>query len=87
MPQIIENRIIRLSNVSNGQIHHLNYPQILPPNVDFNQHLIAPLGDVISIELYGLQFAKNDSTECDGSNIIEVLKIHHISSGFCIKIY
>lgn len=72
MPQINENRIIRLSNSSKGRVYHLNYPQILPPNVDFNQHLIARMGDIISIELHGLQFAKNDSIECRESNLIEV---------------
>lgn len=72
MPQIIENRVIHLSNSSKGRVYHLNYPQVLPPNVDFNQQLIARLGDIISIELHGLQFAKNDSIECNDSNLIEV---------------
>ena len=68
--KIVEHRIVHLSNSTSGRVYHLNYPQMIPQNVDFSQHFIAPLGDVISIELHGLRFVNKG--ECDGGNSIEV---------------
>ena len=41
----------------------------MPPLIDFTQHLIAPLGDVISIELQGVEFGEKG---CDDNSSIEV---------------
>jgi hypothetical protein len=56
---IIEDRIIALPNNTNGVLLHLNYPKSLPNNVEYTQHLIAPLGDVIIVELSGVSFTEN----------------------------
>lgn len=70
MPQIVEHRIINLSNSTFGHVYHLNYPQAMPAFIDFTQHLIAPLGDVISVELQGVEFGDKG---CDDNSSIEVL--------------
>lgn len=41
----------------------------MPPLIDFTQHLIAPLGDVISIELEGVEFGEKG---CESNSSIEV---------------
>lgn len=41
-----------LSPDSTGALHHLNYPARPPPNVDFVQHLVAPVGYIISLEFH-----------------------------------
>lgn len=41
----------------------------MPNFVDFNQRLIAPLGNVISIELHDVQF---DLSQCADNATIEV---------------
>lgn len=71
MPQIVEHRIVNLSNSTFGRVYHLNYPHPkgMPESIDYTQHLIAPSGDVISIELRGVQFTENG---CNDSAIIEV---------------
>lgn len=55
-----------------GEIHYLNYPRAMPKFVDFTQHLIAPLGNVISIELQNVQF---DQSNCDDNATIEVREL------------
>lgn len=69
VPQIVEHRIVNLSNSTFGRVYHLNYPEEMPESIDYTQHLIAPSGDVISIELRGLQFSENG---CNDSATIEV---------------
>ena len=71
MPQIVEHRIVNLSNSTFGRVYHLNYPHPkgMPESIDYTQHLIAPSGDVISIELRGAQFTENG---CNDSAVIEV---------------
>jgi hypothetical protein len=71
--QIVEHRIVKLSNTTFGHIYHLNYPQAMPSAVDFTQHLMAPLGYVVSIELQGVEFAENG---CDGNESLEVWLIN-----------
>lgn len=72
VPKIVEHRVVHLSNSTLGRVYHLNFPQTIPQNIDFSQHLIARLGDVISIELHGLRFVNNSTDECIDSNVIEV---------------
>ncbi|XP_017779050.1 PREDICTED: uncharacterized protein LOC108564494 isoform X2 [Nicrophorus vespilloides] len=43
--------VINLTNNSIGNLLYLNYPNPAPRNVEFKQHLIAPFGYVISLEL------------------------------------
>lgn len=71
MPQIVEHRIVNLSNSTFGRVYHLNYPHPkgMPEGIDYTQHLIAPPGDVISVELRGVQFTENG---CNDSAVIEV---------------
>ncbi|CRK91200.1 CLUMA_CG004883, isoform A [Clunio marinus] len=65
--QPVEHRIMNFSNVTFGQLHHLNFPLSLPKFFDFTQYLIAPVGNVISIELYGMEFGEHDCA--DGSSV------------------
>jgi hypothetical protein len=67
--QIVERRVVHLSNSTFGHVYHLNYPQAMPEHIDYTQHVIAPLGYVISIELHGVQFAENG---CNDGSLIEV---------------
>ncbi|KAG5683953.1 hypothetical protein PVAND_013208 [Polypedilum vanderplanki] len=69
IPQIVEQRIVNLSNSSFGRVYHLNFPLEMPESIDYTQHLIAPASDVISIELHGLQFTENG---CNDSTTIEI---------------
>lgn len=64
-----EHRNINLLNNTYGTLYHLNYPQPIPPNIDFSQHLIAPLGDVILLEMYNVGFSENG---CQNGDSIEV---------------
>jgi hypothetical protein len=61
-----------LSNVTYGNVYHLNYPQRLPQNIDFTQHFIAPLGEIISVELQGVRFSNNG---CEDNSTIEVIDL------------
>lgn len=64
-----EQRSISLLNKANGALHHLNYPQPLPSNIDFTQHIIVPLGEVILLEIYNVGISDSD---CHSANRIEV---------------
>lgn len=64
-----EQRSISLLNKANGALNHLNYPQPLPSNVDFTQHIIVPLGEVILLEIYNVGISDSD---CHSANRIEV---------------
>jgi hypothetical protein len=67
-----EQKVVNLSNSMMGEIHYLNYPRAMPKFVDFTQHLIAPLGNVISIELQNVQF---DQSNCNDNATIEVREL------------
>ena len=47
-----EEKIVDLTPDSSGILHHLNYPAQPPPYVDFVQHLVAPIGYIISLEFH-----------------------------------
>lgn len=66
---INENHSLSLSSSSYGQLYHLNYPQFLPNHVNFTQHLVAPLGHVVLLEIYGVGFSEN---RCHGGGSLEV---------------
>lgn len=79
-----EEKIILLSNYSSGTLLHLNYPDIPPPNVDFIQYLIAPLGSTISLELY---YVKLSNYECSSDNgVIEVYDNYSDTNGTLWKL-
>lgn len=42
---------------SSGNLNYLNYPQPLPTNIDFTQHVVAPLGEVITLEFYDVDLS------------------------------
>lgn len=47
-------------NKANGVLNHLNYPHPLPPNIDFTENIIAPLGEVILLEIYNVVISDAD---------------------------
>uniref|UniRef100_A0A182KC98 C-type lectin domain-containing protein n=1 Tax=Anopheles christyi TaxID=43041 RepID=A0A182KC98_9DIPT len=61
-------RYITLSNKTTGMLYSLNYPETMPYDVDYTQHLIAPLGEVILLELYGVGFSQHG---CHQTGFIE----------------
>lgn len=64
-----EQRTIILQNKANGVLNHLNYPQPQPTNIDFTQHIAAPLGEVILLEVHNVGISE---TDCHSANRIEV---------------
>nr|CAD7580852.1 unnamed protein product [Timema californicum] len=66
-----EERIINLSSVSTGVLLHLNYPSPPPPHVDYIEHLVAPLGSVILLELYRVILSEEPFCP-GGAGVIEV---------------
>lgn len=64
-----KSRFIYLSTNDTGRLLRLNYPQYLAGNIDFTQHLIAPLGYVINLELYGVEFSDRG---CEDHSVLEV---------------
>lgn len=69
----MEQRSIALMNKTNGVLNHLNYPQRLPSNIDFTQHIVVPLGDVILLEIYNVGISESG---CRSANKIEVSTSH-----------
>ncbi|XP_055323439.1 uncharacterized protein LOC129578625 isoform X2 [Sitodiplosis mosellana] len=66
---IREERSIILQNKANGILNHLNYPQPQPSNIDFTQHIVAPLGEVILLEVHNVGISEAD---CHIANRIEI---------------
>lgn len=79
---IREQRNIMLQNKANGILHHLNYPQPQPSNIDFTQHIVAPLGEVILLEVHNVGISE---TDCHSANRIEVR--NYLLQYIHIKIY
>lgn len=71
-----EQHNIMLSNKTNGILNHLNYPQPQPTNIDFTQHIVAPLGEVILLELYNVGISESG---CHNADRIEVRTIMNAS--------
>lgn len=67
----MEQRSINLDNRTSGNLFYLNYPQTIPYEIDFFQHLVAPPGEVILLELHGVGFSEHG---CHKSGFIEVRK-------------
>lgn len=66
---IAEHHTLNLTEFSYGSLQHLNYPQSLPININFTQHLVAPIGNVVLLEVFGVGFSEN---ECRGGGGLEV---------------
>ncbi|XP_031632855.1 uncharacterized protein LOC116346788 isoform X2 [Contarinia nasturtii] len=66
---IREQRHTILQNKANGVLYHLNYPQPQPSNIDFTQHIVAPLGEVILLEVHNVGISEAD---CHDTNRIEI---------------
>lgn len=64
-----EQHNIILSNKTNGILNHLNYPQSQPTHIDYTQHIVAPLGEVILLELYNVGISESG---CHSADRIEV---------------
>lgn len=62
-------RIINLTSNDTGYLYQLNYPHDMAENVDFTQHLVAPFGHNILLELHGVEFTENG---CQDNNLLEV---------------
>lgn len=58
-----------LLNRTSGILNQLNYPQQPPSNIDYVQHIHAPLGDVILLEVYNVGISENG---CHSVDQIEV---------------
>ncbi|XP_065085313.1 uncharacterized protein LOC135707424 isoform X2 [Ochlerotatus camptorhynchus] len=65
----VEQRFIHLGNRTSGNLFYLNYPQTIPYEIDFVQHLVAPLGELILLELHGVGFSEHG---CHKSGFIEI---------------
>ncbi|XP_055384716.1 uncharacterized protein LOC129614250 isoform X2 [Condylostylus longicornis] len=74
----IEERLINLANNTNGNLYHLNYPNNLPSDINFSQHFIAPLGNVILLEVFGYTLNEN---ECLHRNFLEVVDNYADNNG------
>ncbi|ETN63746.1 hypothetical protein AND_004532 [Anopheles darlingi] len=78
LASINEQRFIALANRTTGTLYSLNFPQPLPYDVDYTQHLIAPLGEVILLELYGVGFSQHG---CRDTGFIEIYDNYTDSNG------
>lgn len=71
-----EQRNIMLSNKTNGILHHLNYPQPPPTNIDFTQHIVVPLGEVILLQVYNVGISETDCNSADRIEVCIYLNVH-----------
>ncbi|KFB42558.1 AGAP000443-PA-like protein [Anopheles sinensis] len=78
LAHVNEQRYLMLSNKTTGMLYSLNYPQTMPYGVDYTQHLIAPLGEVILLELYGVGFSQHG---CHQTGFIEIYDNYTDSNG------
>ncbi|XP_055685615.1 uncharacterized protein LOC129791455 isoform X2 [Lutzomyia longipalpis] len=76
---VLEERTVNLLNASSGVLVQLNYPLPMPPDVDFLQHLIVQLGEVITLELHGVLIS--DSRGCTGGSALEIYDNYADSNG------
>lgn len=61
---------LSLPSDSFGWLYHLNYPRTLPGRTNYTQHITAPVGYVIFLEIFGVGFSEN---RCSGDNSLEVI--------------
>lgn len=73
-----EERVIWLMHNSSGGLLHLNYPQNPTININFLQHFVAPLGCVISLELFHVKLSVND---CDSAGVLEIYDNYYDANG------
>ncbi|XP_037027805.1 uncharacterized protein LOC119068348 isoform X6 [Bradysia coprophila] len=75
---IAEHHTLNLTEFSYGSLQHLNYPQSLPININFTQHLVAPIGNVVLLEVFGVGFSEN---ECRGGGGLEIFDNYADNNG------
>ncbi|KAJ6638368.1 Galactose-specific lectin nattectin, partial [Pseudolycoriella hygida] len=78
MNTIAEHHTLNLTEYSYGSLQHLNYPQSLPININFTQHLVAPIGNVVLLEVFGVGFSEN---ECRGGGGLEIFDNYADNNG------
>lgn len=78
-----EKRILMLNNNSSGVLLHLNYPAVAPSGIDFIQHLVAPLGYVILLELHGVRLGESG---CQSLGRLEIVDNYADSNGTTWKL-
>ncbi|KAL3285248.1 hypothetical protein HHI36_019358 [Cryptolaemus montrouzieri] len=61
-----EEKNVFLDNNTSGVLLYLDYPDSPRTKVDFTQHFIAPLGYIISLELYHLKLTNSECFEDNG---------------------
>ncbi|XP_065365478.1 uncharacterized protein LOC135958499 [Calliphora vicina] len=71
-------RIINLTSNDTGYLYQLNYPHDMAENVDFTQHLVAPFGHNILLELHGVEFTENG---CQDNNLLEIFDNYADNNG------
>ncbi|XP_025834353.1 cubilin-like, partial [Agrilus planipennis] len=79
-----EKRVISLRPETAGALRHLNYPAAPPGNVNFLQHLIAPIGHVIYLELYNVKLKESECSDQRG--LIEVYDMYADTNGTVWKL-
>lgn len=77
-----EKRIITLENSTTGVLLHLNYPAFAPNGLDYVQHFVAPLGNVILLELHGVQLGES----CITSGRLEIIDNYADANGTTWKL-
>ncbi|KAK9876709.1 hypothetical protein WA026_014948 [Henosepilachna vigintioctopunctata] len=79
-----EERNIFLSENSSGILLYLNYPNNPKLGVDFVQHFIAPLGSIISLELYNIKLTNTNCLE--GNGLLEIYDNYGDTNGTMWKL-
>lgn len=54
LDSVEEEHTILLNNLTTGTLLHINFPDKPALNVNFEQHLVAPLGNIISLEFHNV---------------------------------
>lgn len=75
---VVAQKIIDLSNISYGRLYHLNYPQTIALDIDYTQHIIAPVGKILLLEMHGVSFSKEG---CRFGSSIEVFDNYADNNG------
>lgn len=65
---------LALPSESSGWLYHLNYPRTLPDRTNYTQHITAPVGYVIFLEVFGVGFSDK---KCMGDGSLEVISLNN----------
>ncbi|XP_071057498.1 uncharacterized protein [Onthophagus taurus] len=67
-----EEKVIEIHNGTSGTLLHLNYPDRPPPNATITHHFVAPIGHIVSIEMYNVRVNTAERGGCAKNNSIEI---------------